>query len=128
MVGQTDIKQAIAQFQVATNAAMTVAFVDLQSCMVLAANSKKSQAQEYLDELAQDAKRMLDNTAIQALSGAVFGQSSPDECWQSDGHGTRLYLAGPQADEALVFVMSRKTDRATFVRSARRLGNLVWGG
>jgi hypothetical protein len=126
MVGQTDIKQALAQFQTGNSSVLTLAFVDLSSCMVLAASAKKQQPQEYLDELAEEAARMFQGAAANLLNTKLFGSSGLNESWQSDGRGTRLYLRSKDSDEALVFVVSRGVDRSAFVSMARRLGQQVW--
>lgn len=127
MIGESNIKLALANFQADNNSVLAVAFVDLSSQMVLAANSKKQHPQEYLDELAEDAARMFQASAANMLNTKLFGSTGLDECWQSDGRGTRLYLRSKDRKEALVFVLSRGVDRAELVSLAHRLSRQVWG-
>lgn len=127
MSGQSNIKQALNHFQAEQAAVITLAFVDLTARMVLISTSKRVQAQEILDRLAEEAARLFEDPSARQLNAMLGCSEDISECWQSDKQGTRLFVSGPPGSgEALVFVLARSADRRFFAAEAVRLGRQVW--
>lgn len=124
MVVRVSIKEDFADFLRQFPACSVVAFADLSTGMILAADTRERLAQEKLDSLCNSALQALTgrvSTAI-AKAGAQKGEQAVNKC--AVGYKDRLecYIRAPaSADEALCLVLATDCDLASVILAGERL-------